>query len=514
MKRRTFVRLSAQLAGGAVALPLLPGCGGGGSNSLSAASDARRFASGAMAAPGSRVYHAASGGTVYGGRFGSPLLQMIAAAPENSWVQLNTNLMYTIWAPDDFVPLYLSAGPGSQSSVVRAWSSFAWDPNRSRLIIYGGGHANYDGNEVYVFDGTTRQWSLGFYPSDVVTYDAATAERVTVDGPLNSPVSAHTYDNTAYLEILDRYVTFGGACAHSAGPYGVHDNGATRASGPYTLDLTQAGQGKVGGLAGSNVHRATSAGINLPGASAWAVRDYYKDHPDPNNVLFYMTGHIGCGTAYTQENGHDVIYFTSKPGLNLHRLEFVDGDYRNDIISRVGVASNSPPDWEATVALDPVNRVILILGHYNQSMFWGWDISGAPQANFLLQPEGLTGPGAAAWIAAFQLQHGIDFDPINNRFVMWSEGGQVFGMHHLGGALTSNWYVEELGSTAGTAGVNRPKTRDELDQEAFGVYSKSDTSVNGKWKWARDLNAFVGLQHCYYGNVWVYKPNNWVAPSG
>jgi hypothetical protein len=85
---------------------------------------------------------------------------------------------------------------------------------------------------------------------------------------------------------------------------------------------------------------------------------------------------------------------------------------------------------------------------------------------------------------------------------------------HNGGSLSSNWYVTEVRTNSGTAGVTRPKTRTELDAESFGVYSKSDTSVNGKWKWARELNAFVGLQHCYDGSVWVYKPQNWTAPQG
>jgi hypothetical protein len=96
---------------------------------------------------------------------------------------------------------------------------------------------------------------------------------------------------------------------------------------------------------------------------------------------------------------------------------------------------------------------------------------------------------------------------------MWSEGGEVFGLTHLGGSLTGNWNVERLRANEGNPGETRPKTRAELDLESFGVYSKSDTGVTGKWKWARDLNAFVGLQHTYFGNVWIYKPHNWTMPS-
>ncbi len=512
MKRRGFVKFAVQIAGGLATLPLLPGCGGG-DDADPTQRPALKRASGAASTLVGRTYSAATGQTIYGGRMANPLLQLVAAAPENTWLRVNLNGVSTTWPGPDYVPLYTNNGPGTTTAVIRCWSSFAWDPRRSRMVLYGGGHANYDGNEVYVFEGSTRSWKLGFWPSDVVIYDAVSNERLTIDGPLNSPVSSHTYDNSAYLEILDRYITFGGASAHLGGPYLIRNDGPSRSAGPYTLDLTLAGQGMVGGLPGSNVHRGTSANVNLPGAKAWAMRDYFKDHPDPNNVLQYMTSHISCGTAYTQENGHDVIYMTARPGYHLMRIEFVDHDYRNDLISRVGVATNSPPDWDATLALDPVKRVVLSLGYDRARLFWGWDISGALQTNFLVPQAGLTGPGAAAWVSGFVLQHGIDFDPINNQFVMWSEGGQVYGMHHGGGALSGNWYVQELRANVGTAGIDRPKTRDELDAEPVGAYVKSDTSVNGKWKWARDLNAFVGLQHSYAGNIWIYKPKNWTAPK-
>lgn len=507
MKRRSFF----QLAGGLAATPLLPGCGG--SDGADSAAQGRFATRRVMAPPGARKYSAGSGATVYGGLLSNSLLDLVAAAPPNSWIKLNQNLLYQVWPANDFIPTSSPAGPGTPSAVIRAWSSFAWDPLRSRLILYGGGHANYDGNEVYIFDGTTRQWSLGFYATDVVPYPGSPGEYVTVDGPLHSPVSAHTYDNTTYLPVLDRYLTFGGAAAHTGGSYIIHDGDAKRSSGPYTLDLTHAGKGWVAGLPDTNVHRGAASNVNLPGASAWAVRDYYKDHPDPNGLLPSMSAHISCGSAYAVENGHDVVYLTTRPGFHLHRIEFVDHDYRNDIITRVGTANNNPNQWDATLAFDPIKRIVLILGTNSQSMFWGWDISGGITGNFNVFSSGLTGSGVSAWLSAFKQEHGIDYDPINQRFVLWSEGGQVFGVTHNGGNLSSNWQIEELRSNSGDAGVDRPKTRVELNAETFGVYSKSDTGITGKWKWASDLNAFVGLQHTYFGNVWIYKPANWTSPN-
>jgi hypothetical protein len=512
LKRRTFVGLGAQLAGGMAVLPLLPGCGGGAGDGLrERPAQLESVTGGAMAPP--RTYHQTTvGGTIYGGRFSSALLDLVNAAPANSWIQANLNTFLSIWAPSDLIAGL--GGPGSPTAVIRCWSSFAWDSARSRLILYGGGHANYDGNEVYIFDGQTRQWSLAFHASDVVEYDDASSEYVTVDGPLHSPVSAHTYDNNAYLQVLDRFITFGGAAAHTGGPYMVHGDGADRFAGPYMLDLTLAGQGMVGGVTGSNVKRGTTVGLNLPGANAWSLRDYFKDHPAAAN-LFPTRSHLSCGSAYRVEGGKDVIYKYTYFNSALWRYQFNDADYRNDTVTQVGASDLSTTQWDSTCALDTDNDIFLALGESPSDVLHGYDLklySGSPIGNFRVGNSGLTGTAAAEFLAdPARKIHGIDYDAINHRFVAWSEGGKVYAIQHGGGALTANWIVTKLND--GTAPVgSRPKTRAELDAEPIGIYSKSDTGTNGKWKWASDLNAFVALQHCYHGNVWIYKPHNWVAP--
>ena len=42
--------------------------------------------------------------------------------------------------------------PGTRR-IILAWSGFTWDPNRGDLLLYGGGHANYSGNDVYRWRG-------------------------------------------------------------------------------------------------------------------------------------------------------------------------------------------------------------------------------------------------------------------------------------------------------------------------------------------------------------------------
>lgn len=40
------------------------------------------------------------------------------------------------------------------------------------------------------------------------------------------------------------------------------------------------------------------------------------------------------------------------------------------------------------------------------------------------------------------------------------------------------------------------------------------TGILGKWKYATNLDAFIGLQDSVQGNVWLYKPLGWQRPSG
>ncbi|MEP6878733.1 MAG: PEP-CTERM sorting domain-containing protein, partial [Nitrosospira sp.] len=74
------------------------------------------------------------------------LSSLLANTPEGGWVKASTNLYSDAWATGaGAVP---NGWPGA---IVRAWSSFAWDSTRGDLLLWGGGHANYAGNEMYVW---------------------------------------------------------------------------------------------------------------------------------------------------------------------------------------------------------------------------------------------------------------------------------------------------------------------------------------------------------------------------
>lgn len=82
-------------------------------------------------------------------------------------------------------------GTGGAYAVMNAWGGGTFDSKRDRLVIWGGGHTDYGGNEVYAFDVNTLTWALLTLPS-AGPYD----QPVLSDG---RPVSVHSYDGLEYL---------------------------------------------------------------------------------------------------------------------------------------------------------------------------------------------------------------------------------------------------------------------------------------------------------------------------
>ena len=107
---------------------------------------------------------------------------------------------------------------GNFSGIIDAWSGGAFDTKRDRLIIWGGGHADYAGNEIYTFDLNTLSWSQLTEPSYVDRSISEFKSGYYTDG---LPVSRHTYNSIQYIpDPVDRFCTFGGAGLWESGQYG------------------------------------------------------------------------------------------------------------------------------------------------------------------------------------------------------------------------------------------------------------------------------------------------------
>jgi hypothetical protein len=92
-------------------------------------------------------------------------------------------------------------------AVVWSWSGGTFDTRRNRIIIWGGGHGAYFGNEVYGFDVNALTWSRITEPSCPV------ASNTTCQGTLSdgTPNGRHTYDGLDYIAHADAFFCFGGS---------------------------------------------------------------------------------------------------------------------------------------------------------------------------------------------------------------------------------------------------------------------------------------------------------------
>ncbi len=143
-------------------------------------------------------------------------------------------------------------------AVINAWNGGIADTKRNRLIIWGGGHSDYFGNEVYGLDLNTLTMSRMTDPSAVT--NVMSCPEAYSDG---RPSARHTYNGLAYLAGLDVMFVYGGSksiCGFMSG-------------GTWIFDLTKMEWKSMDPHGGDNP-------INAPGA----VTDY-----DPNTGALYLS---------------------------------------------------------------------------------------------------------------------------------------------------------------------------------------------------------------------------------
>src|SRR5947209_20519883 len=77
--------------------------------------------------------------------------------PADTWlVAPNTKMSAVTPTNGQFAGTWGTGGP---ANVIAAWGGGALDTQRNRLVLFGGGHGDYWGNEVYAFDIGTLAWS-------------------------------------------------------------------------------------------------------------------------------------------------------------------------------------------------------------------------------------------------------------------------------------------------------------------------------------------------------------------
>ena len=440
----------------------------------------------------------------------SYLQGLLATTPEGGWVQVNSNRFSDAWATvaEGGLPPGTYSNPGA---IVPAWSSVAWDSVNGQMLLWGGGHANYMGNEMYTWSGSTGQWARGSLPSRLQQYGTSSTY-FTVDDA--APQSAHTYDNSVFARVNGMYVTFGGAAFNSGGSFSVRGpNGEPVVAGPWAWDPQRADPDRVGGTTGSGYLPSTQGGemwTNLRG-------QWTGGGPGPSQ--------IETNSAYRTENGKDVIYVTSDSHASgwqsLYRYEL--GDVRAGEIGsfhQVGVSWNAPA-YQSAAAID-TSRDLYIHSSAVGGSFQGlgvWDLSlmpsdasgqavdctftWTPQSDRCLLDRYITLVDASGSNVAVNAQHGLAFDEANGKLYLWDgkDRGTVLvteAAYDAGGALMDTWLVTQLHSSTTAQPVGDFST------------PSYEIGVLGKWQYVPELGAFIALDNydpaLGDAGVWLYKP--------
>ncbi len=120
--------------------------------------------------------------------------RMLVELPADTWFEVEDSKLEGV-CPE---------GLNNCGNVVAPWSSGVFDGVHQQMLVFGGGHGDYAGNEVYAFPLETLEWSRLTDPSD--------SEHSNQDPlPDGRPVSRHTYDGLSFVTHAGKMFAHGGS---------------------------------------------------------------------------------------------------------------------------------------------------------------------------------------------------------------------------------------------------------------------------------------------------------------
>ena len=426
----------------------------------------------------------------------SRLQTLLDATPDGGWVKASTGSFSSAWPTGSTSVGTLYPIQNSPGAIVSAWSSFAWDSNSGQMLLWGGGHANYAGNEMYAWKAGSGAWERQSLPSMTVPSTVGPNTGVFLVSDNSAPVSSHTYDGSVFLPVNNMFINFLGPSYNSGDRGKVLVNGVLQNAGPWMFDPTKANGNLVGGTDGSG-YDPTSLGGNM-----WI------------NRYGQWTGTEGpyspyVATAYRNEGGKDVVYLTMDRGAShyVDLVRYTVGDVRNGGLDKwetIGMTDDTKADSTVvrggTATLDDKNNLLVRAAWLDAQAdlaVWDLDLANAQQPSLNRERAiQLVGPNGEAFMMNEDMA--IEYDSAHDQIVIWdgSQQGMVWvtrARYDANGQLLSTWEVQQLTSAT---------TAQPRGNYAAGVY--------GKWKYIDELGAFMALDEfnrtTQDAEVWLYKP--------
>ena len=222
-------------------------------------------------------------------------------------------------------------------AVTGAWGGAAFDTKRNKLVVTGGGHADYGGNEVYEFELATNKWKRATEPS--LMRELKSGEFAVVEG--EAPVSSHTYGGLTFVPNIDRVFKFGGSYYKSGNAYDKHAylyNPETRA----WSRRAEAPQRVLTPVADYDAKTGTVLVVSATGLLSYDPKsDSWKTLLAKDGQVEINAGAIDHGTRrFVVVGRHGEIKFYELDNIGLRQRAPLKG--RADWGNRVGLAYHSP----------------------------------------------------------------------------------------------------------------------------------------------------------------------------
>lgn len=277
-----------------------------------------------------------------------------------------------------------------------AWNSGIADTKRNRLVLWGGGHADYSGNEVYALDLNTQK----MLRLDMPSVSTSACVETDTDG---TPTSRHTYGGVSYVPTMDKMFMHGGALW----PCG-HQTVAT-----WFLDFP----------------KLISNGTSATGVGAWARQDPVSGTPVTEDCCNYQN--FGDYDPNTDKIffSDDYYFWRYDPHTNtMTRLNGLNGmpyhpsaviDYDHKLYIRFGDGAIYHADL--SVSTPTLHEVDYSTCNCASQMKWGY-------------------PGLA-------------YDPTQKLVVIWNGGPNVYTYNPLTLTCSTHTYSSGPPGLGGQAGV-------------------------------------------------------------
>jgi|GEM_PF-3497654 len=301
----------------------------------------------------------------------------IAELPAGHWCEVSSSLLRGVEKkPQEYSDWNGSASQSFNSyqrdlglaAIMSAWSGGTFDSRRDRLLIFGGGHNGYGGNEIYAFDLPSLKWMR-------LTDPTVNPNRAVPQNNDGTPISRHTYGGLAYLENVDRLFAFGGAPDSQSGGCGI--------SGTFTYDL----QARESSGSYSTSQWTRHSGQNEPPSKC----DDYAVFDPVTGKVFYRFGPSPSGWSSfdVQQNAWASL-------------------------NNIAIANN-----DINAVVDPTRRLIVETG--GGSLIY-WNLNSAD----LSDRQNISSTGDRAIQNADD--PGLAYDPSSDRVVGWSGGTSVYAL--------------------------------------------------------------------------------------